>query len=58
MIELKGLKKILFRFLKRIGIIEEKRITEEQKKEMCIRAINANACPHNCKLCAWGIDYD
>lgn len=50
MIELKGFKKILFDFLKRIGIIKEQVISKE---EMCRKAIDDNVCNRCCKSCAW-----
>ncbi len=58
MIELKGLKRIIYNLLKKLGFIGEKRITKEQQKEMCERAIKSNICPRNCEICAWGVDYD
>lgn len=58
MIELKGIKKIIYKLLKRLGIIEEKPITKEQRKEMCEKSIKSNVCPNDCERCAWGIDYD
>lgn len=50
MIELKGFKKILFNFLKRIGIIKERVISKE---EMCRNAIDNNVCNRCCESCAW-----
>lgn len=50
MIELKGFKKILFNFIKRIGIIKERVISKE---EMCRNAIDNNVCDRCCESCAW-----
>lgn len=54
-IELKGFKKILFDFLKRIGIIKEQVISKE---EMCRKAIDDNVCNRCCKSCIWSEDKD
>lgn len=56
MIELKGLKRIIYNLLKKIGFIREKRITKEQQKKMCERAIKSNICPHYCETCVWGVE--
>jgi len=48
----------IYNLLKKLGFIGEKRITKEQQKEMCERAIKSNICPRNCEICAWGVDYD
>ena len=49
------LKMIISRFKKR-GEAEEKRRSDEAKREMCKRAIRGNVCPHSCEICAWNVD--
>ena len=49
------LKMIISRFKKR-DETEEKRRSDEAKREMCKRAIQGSVCPHTCEICAWNVD--
>lgn len=51
MIEYKGLKKILYMILKKLGIIKEKPVSKE---EMCKSARESNVCNNDCDSCIWG----
>lgn len=55
MIELKGIKKLLYKLLKVFGFIEEKQIT---KREMCERVKKQNICSGDCDSCIWGVGND
>lgn len=35
---------------------EEKRKSDELKREMCKKAVSSNVCPHSCEICAWSVD--
>lgn len=32
---------------------DEKRVSDEAKREMCRRAMQSGVCPHACERCAW-----
>ena len=30
-----------------------KEVSDENKREMCRRALQSGVCPHDCDICAW-----
>jgi hypothetical protein len=48
------IKKLFGRFKKK-DPVEEKRKSDEAKREMCKRAIQSCVCPHACEICAWNV---
>lgn len=36
----------------------EKRMSDDMKREMCMRAIQSGVCPHTCGCCAWNVGLD
>jgi len=49
-----GKEKWFYRLLKRLGIIKTRRLTLEEKAEMCNRSVMAGVCPADCDRCTWG----
>ena len=46
----------LFGRFKKKDPIEEKKKSDEAKREMCKRAIHGGVCPHTCEICAWNVE--
>lgn len=44
----------VIRLLKKIGVIKTRRLTLEEKAEMCSKSVIAGVCPKDCDRCAWG----
>ena len=49
-----GKRNWFYRLLKKIGIIKTRRLTLEEKADMCNRSVMAGVCPKDCDRCAWG----
>ena len=49
--------KAILRIFKKRNPEEEKRISDEMKREMCERAVNAGVCPNDCSVCAWSLNF-
>lgn len=43
------------RLLRRIGLLKSRRLTFEEKAEMCRRAVYSGVCPKDCDRCAWSV---
>lgn len=48
------IKRILSFFIKK-DVEAEKRRSDEAKREMCRKAVQANVCPNSCEICAWNV---
>lgn len=49
-----GKQSLIYRLLKRIGLIKSYELSKEQKAEMCRQACISGVCPNACERCAWG----
>ena len=47
--------KKLFSCFKKKDPVEEKKKSDEAKREMCRKAIQSGVCPHACEICAWDV---
>lgn len=47
--------KKLFNRFKKTDPVEEKRKSDEAKREMCKRAVSGGVCPYVCETCAWNV---
>lgn len=48
------IKKLFSRFRK-TNEAEQKKNSDEAKREMCSRAIQSGVCPKACEICAWHV---